>query len=334
VLKQKAIIIKILVVTAWLLVIVGIGSLLVAANRKHRDHLCSELLISMRGGKGIYIEKDDILKLIQKTVSGNLLNKPVSDINLARLERSLETNAWIKDAELYIDSKDALHVSVEERQPIARVFTTAGRSFYIDSSGHAMPLLEKMSARVPVITGFPGGSRWNAKDSSLMKEVKEIAWFIYNDEFWNAQTGQIEITAERKFELIPVIGEHIVKLGNGGQISDKLKRLYIFYKQVLAKTGPNKYAVLDVQYNNQVVAVKKEPASPVDSIQLQHNIEELMMRATMSYGDEGMLSQNLTAAPKDTARLAAAISNQVSTKTNPVPIESKKPKAVMGRMGE
>ena len=80
-----------------------------------------------------------------------LVNKPVAQMNLARLEKALEKHAWIRDAELYFDSSDVLHVSVTERQPIARVFTTAGTSFYIDSAGTSMPLLQTYSARVPVL---------------------------------------------------------------------------------------------------------------------------------------------------------------------------------------
>lgn len=302
--------------------VVGITSLLIAANQKQKGHLCKGMLIGMRGGNEMYIEKNDILRLIEKTSNGSLLNRPVSSINLARLEKTLETNPWIQDAELYFDSKDALHVFVEERQPIARIFTNSGRSFYIDSSGHAMPLLEKLSARVPVVTGFPGGARWMARDSSLMDRVKKLAVFIYQHEFWNAQVGQVDITPDRKFELIPVIGDHIIKLGDGENPADQLDRLYVFYKQVLSKVGFNKYAVLDVQYKGQVVAVKKGSASPVDSIQLQKNIEEFMNRA-VAQGDEGMMpDQNIEVQKDSTVSSMTAPANQVSTKTTPNPIQA------------
>lgn len=351
--NKKEIIKKILVVTAWMLVVTGITTLLVAANQKQKAHLCNDLMIGMRGGSGMYIEKNDILKLIKKTAGGDLLNRPVAFIDLARLEKALETNPWIKGAELYFDSKDVLHVFVEERQPVARIFTGSGRSFYIDSSGHVMPLLEKLSARVPVVTGFPAGAKWYAEDSTLMDQVKELTGFIYSNEFWNAQVGQVHITADRKFELVPVIGDHVIKIGNGDHVADKLNRLYVFYKQVLSKVGFNKYAVLDVQYQGQVVAVKKEGVSPVDSIQLQRNIEDLMTRAMAQVGDEGMMPDQIIAVKKDsTVSSMTAQTNQVSTKTSPNPIlaqahsnpektqpaksnenpEERRPKAVMKRL--
>lgn len=310
----------------WLLVISGISTLLVAANRKEKEHECKEIFVGIKGNEGkFYVEKEDVLKLMEKTANGSLLQRKITAINLKRLEDGLKTNPWIRNAELYFDSKDALHVFVEEREPIARVFTTQGSSFYIDSSGSRMPLLDKLSIRVPVVTNFTSARRFDAADSALLQQTKSIVQFIYGNEFWNAQVGQIDITPDRKFELIPVIGDHIIKLGDGENIEEKLNRLYVFYKQVMSKVGFNKYAALDVEFKGQVVAIKKEPTSPVDSIQLQKNIEELMNRANMQNIEDDMLpDQTLTSGADTTVSKTAAQVNTVSTKTNSSPIEINK----------
>lgn len=323
VLNKKKTIKKILVLGAWLLVISGIATLLLAANRKEKEHVCKDILIGIKGNEGkFYVEKEDVLKLIEKTAGGSLLQQNITAINLRKLEDGLKTNLWIRNSELYFDSKDALHVFVEEREPIARVFTTQGSSFYMDSSGARMPLLDKMSIRVPVVTNFTSARRFDAADSALLQQTKGIIQFIYNNEFWNAQVGQIDITPDRKFELIPVVGDHIIKLGDGENIDEKLNKLYVFYKQVMSKVGFNKYAALDVEFKGQVVAIKKEPTSPVDSIQLQKNIEKLMNRANMQNIDDDMLpDQTLTTFADTTVRRTAAQLNTVSTKTISNPIE-------------
>ena len=306
----------------WLLVISGITTLLLAANSKQKEHVCKDVLIGIKGNEGkFYVEKEDVLKLMEKTMSGSLLQRTIATINLAKLENGLRTNPWVSSAELYFDSKDVLHVFVREREPVARVFTAGGNSFYMDSSGARMPLLDKMSIRVPVFTGFTSARKFNAADSALLQQTKQIAQFICNNGFWNAQIGQIDITTEKKFELIPVIGDHIIKLGDGENIEEKLSRLFVFYKQVMSKVGFNKYAALDVEFKGQVVAIKKEPTSPVDSIQLQKNIEELMNRASMQNIDDDMLpDQTLTTTKLDsTVNVATAQINSVSTKTNPNP---------------
>lgn len=43
----------------------------------------------------------------------------------------------------------------------------------------------------------------------------------------------------------------------------------VFYKQVLSKTGFDKYKVIDVQYKGQVVASKYAGNAKVDSVQLR-----------------------------------------------------------------
>ncbi|HEX2606829.1 MAG TPA: hypothetical protein VHK91_05595, partial [Flavisolibacter sp.] len=232
------------------------------------------------------------------------------------------SNKWIRDAELYFDRENQLHVSVDEREPIARLFTTLGASFYMDSSGHQMPLLEKFSARVPVITGFTAARKGNEKDSAFLEEVKKLAWYVYTDPFWNAQIGQIDITQDRKFELVPVIGDHLIRIGNAENLEDKLHRLLLFYQKVLSKVGFNRYSVVDVQFDGQVIGVNKGETSRVDSLQLQKNIEELLKRSTIQNVSDDMLpGQNTVYIPKrDSTVSKTAQNNSVAMKTTPDPI--------------
>ncbi|MES2880714.1 MAG: hypothetical protein V4676_01105 [Bacteroidota bacterium] len=307
---------------AWTLVLAGMTTLLVAANKKNKVQLCKGLSISIKGtGKTFYIEEAAIKKQLE-SVQGKITGKRISSINLSLLEKKLEAGQWIRDAELYFDSENELHVFVEEREPIARVFTTSGASFYIDSSGHQMPLLHKLTARLPVITGYVN-SRRDAKDSAFINEVKSIAWYVYSHPFWTAQVGQIDITTNRKFEIIPVIGDNVIRIGDGNNLEEKFKNLFLFYQKVLSKTGFNKYAVIDAQYAHQIVVVHKGPASAVDSIQLQKNIEELMFNSSIENISEEMLP---TLNAKDSIQASTNMSDTVNTvpvKTNPTPTAKK-----------
>ena len=202
----------------------------------------------------------------------------ITDFNLRKLEQQLKENTWVQDANLYFDNKDVLHISVQEKEPIARIFTTAGRSFYIDSDASKCPLSDMMSARVPVFTNFPDKKSLSTKDSVLLNDIKKTASFILNDPFWMAQTEQIDITQDRNFEMVPTIGNHIVRLGNGDDIDKKFHRLFIFYQQVMSKTGFDKYKIVDVRYAGQVIGTK-EKISKVDSVQLRKNVEKLLKEA-------------------------------------------------------
>lgn len=300
--------------TAWLVVIGGIATLLVSANSKAKARTCKGVAVSINnGGDRIYVEKEDVLKNIEKTAHGSLVKKHTGDINLAVLEKSLETNPWIRDAELYFDTKDMLHIAISERVPVARVFATNGRSFYMDSAGYQMPLLEAYSAKLPVVTGFIAARRWNAADSALLQETKEVLQTISVDPFWNAQVGQIDITPERKFELVPVIGSHIIKLGSGANVREKLDRLMVFYKQVLPKAGFAKYSALDVQFNGQVIGVRRGPVSAVDSIHLQKNIQELMERKMAEQEPDEMAPVRAEAAVQTSGDVEEPVVNNATT---------------------
>lgn len=280
---------RILFFAAWLAVLGGMATLVIAANRKTGSRKCKGVEVSINNdGETISVKKADVLKAIQRTAGGSVMNKPFGDMNLGAMEKTLEANPWIRDAELYLDTKDVLHVSVWEREPFARVFTTTGGSFYIDSSGFQLPLLTTYSVKLPVVTGFTASKRFSAKDSATMQSLKNLILTIGKDSFWTAQVGQIDITPERKFELVPLIGSHIIRLGYAENVEQELSNLLLFYKKVLPKAGLTKYSVLDAEFDGQIVALRRGQVSTVDSLQLQKNIDELLKKKTAEQEPENL----------------------------------------------
>jgi cell division protein FtsQ len=277
---------KILFIAFWLCIGGGMFTLLLAAISKKNKGLCKGYTISIKGAKNnLFIDMKDVEQLLIKTCGGNIKDRPVASINLHQLEQVLDQNVWISNAELYFDSRDELHVIVSEKEPIARIFTTAGASYYIDSMGNKLPLSNKLSARLPVFTNFPDKKSLNAKDSVLLKDVRTSAGFILHDPFWMSQVAQVDITPAENFEMVPVIGNHIVRLGNGDNISEKFRRLMIFYQQVLSKTGFNKYKVIDVAYSGQVVVSRYNADEKIDSVQLRKNVEKLLQSSRDAQND-------------------------------------------------
>ena len=284
--NAKSTIREVLFVALWLCIGGAMFTLLMAAISKRNKGLCNDYSITIKGVRSNYfIDKKDVEQLLKKTAKGDIKGQLVSDINLHELERMLESNTWISDAELYFDNKDVLHVAITEKEPIARLFSTDGNSFYIDKAGERMPLSEKLSARVPVFTGFPGKKKLSAADSVLLRNVTAVANYIFTDSFWLAQVAQIDITPERNFEMIPVVGNHIVKMGQGENIEKQFNRLMIFYKQVLSKTGFDKYKIIDVQYTDQVVASRYAGNAKIDSVQLRRNVERLLQQSREAESD-------------------------------------------------
>lgn len=267
----------------------GLVVLLVAAIGRRNHELCKDYVITIQGTqKKLFINERDIKKLLNSGLNGKIKGEPIADFNLRKLEQLLKGNAWVKNANLYFDNREVLQISIEEKEPVARIFTAAGKSFYIDNEGGKMPLSDMMSAKVPVFTNFPDKKVLSTKDSILLNDITGTASFILNDSFWMAQTEQIDITEDRNFEMIPTIGDHIVKLGKGDNIDKKFRRLLIFYQQVLSKTSFDKFNIVDVQYSGQVIGSKTK-MSKVDSMQLKKNIEKLLQEARKMQTDTVVL---------------------------------------------
>jgi cell division protein FtsQ len=286
---------KILFIAMWLCIGGGMFTLLLAAISKKNKGQCRDYQITIKGAyNNFFIDKKDVEQLLMNSTKSKIRGLAVASFNLHGLEQMLEKNTWINDAELYFDNRDVLHVTVTEKEPVARIFTTEGDSFYIDSLGRKMPLSEKLSARVPVFTGFPDKKRMTGKDSILLNGIKTTANFIFNDPFWMSQVAQIDIRSDRNFEMIPVIGNHLVMLGDGENIAQKFNRLMIFYKQVLSKTGFDKYRLIDVQYKGQVVVSNAAGNAKVDSAQLRKNVEKLLQQARDAQNDTVITAMQIT----------------------------------------
>ncbi len=270
--------------TIWLVIGIGMLTLLIAAMGRQEKDSCKDYSIRIKGVRDadLFLDENDVIRLLQAAVKGPIKGQRKEVFNLRQMEQLLEDNSWVKDADLYFDSRDILHVTITERQPIARVFTTSGRSFYIDDSGKELPLSYKVSARLPVFTEFPARKQLLRSDSILLKDMVNTADFIAGNPFWMAQVSQLAIRSCGadcwSFDMTPVVGNHIVRLGDGKNVQQKFRRLMIFYRQVLSRTGFDKYKVVDVSFAGQVVGIKGA-ISKVDSLQLRRNVEDLLRQS-------------------------------------------------------
>lgn len=231
--------------------------LLVSAIKAKSLKACATIDVKISGAtQNIFIKKADVIDVLNKNNihSGETFN----DIDLRKAEDQLKQNAWIKDAQLFFDNHQILHVNISEREPIARVFTLSGNSFYIDSTGLRLPVNENAIARLIVFTSFPSDNKILAKpDSLVLNDVKAISKYIIADSFLNEQTAQVNITQQGTYEITPVVGNQIIRIGNADSLQEKFTKLLAFYKQVFNKVGFEKYSVIDVQFEGQVVAVKR-----------------------------------------------------------------------------
>ncbi len=249
---------NILLKVLWSIAAAALIVLFVVAWQEKGGKKCKDIQVELVGDntKALFLYEQEILGLI--TDENVKTGMPIASINLSALERMLENSGWIKNAELFIDNKLVLQVKIEQRIPIARVFTVGGNSFYMDNEGRRLPLRQLSVLRLPVFTGFTSDQPILSKpDSLLLHDMVYFANTIKSDSFFTAQIAQINIASNGDFELVPAIGDHLVLIGKVEHLEDKLNRLYTFYKKVWVPSGINAFQFLDCRFDNQIVALKK-----------------------------------------------------------------------------
>lgn len=257
--KKRYSIKNILLATLWIGIGAGVAVLLVAAIRKKDAAHCKGVNISIHGvSNNFFVDKTDVLNAITAIAGGNPVGKTTGNFNLKKMETELKTNVWVKNAEMFFDNNEELQVNVTEREPIARVFSNTGTTFYIDDDITMLPLSEKFSARLPVFTNFPSDRKvLSAADSNLLRDIRTISLAIQKDSFRMAMIDQVDITPQGSFEMIPKIGNQLIVFGDANNAEDKFRKLQLFYKKVMVKAGWDYYSVINVQYKNQVVAKRR-----------------------------------------------------------------------------
>jgi cell division protein FtsQ len=274
---------KIAVLSLWIGLGVSMLILLVASTRHHAGMTCKNVEVTIRSsGAGTYITQKEILDRVSGQYPELLKGTLMKNISLAQLEKLLEQHLWIREAELYFDNNNILQIDIQERLPVARVFSVSGETFYVDDFGFRLPVNGKQIAYVPVFTGFPSITYpLLQKDSLLLMQVKDMGTYMLKNDFWKAQIDQVNIQ-DYQMELIPKLGKHQILFGNGLDIEKKFNRLMLFYKKVMKHTGWNYYSTLDLRYNKQLVAVRRDSASlyasfilPIDTIEISKELDSL-----------------------------------------------------------
>ena len=266
--KRK--ILHILGIVVWLMIGTGIITLLVSAIKKETATTCKEVLIT-------FIDKKDYRMVSEQEIFAALWpgeknkfpkNKIAGDFDLFKLEKQLEKNPWILSADLYFDQKQKMHIDVEQRQPIARVFTPAGNSYFMDEEFFILPLKSNDIISLPVFTNFYFSTTTVSKnDSTVLARVASLSSFILSDPFWMAQIEAVNINADNSFELTPQVGNHVVMLGDRSDWNNLFTKLKTFYQYINTENAWNKYSKIDLQFKNQIIGVRNNSVkNPVDSL--------------------------------------------------------------------
>jgi cell division protein FtsQ len=220
-------------------------------KEKPQDDLCTGFEVEIKNSteSDRFIEEKDV-KLYIKDKGLDPTGKQLKNINTNEIEETILNNRLVKNASVFVTNNSAIKAVIEERKPILRVFNSSGESYYIDNAGDKMPLSNRSTAYLPIATGI-------IKEDFAKTDLYKFALFLHDNAFWNAQIEQIVILPNQDIKLIPRVGNHQIILGNVDGCKEKLDKLLDFYQNGLNEAGWNKYSVINLKFDKQVVCTKQ-----------------------------------------------------------------------------
>lgn len=258
---------KILVITWWVLVIAGAGTLVGFVEEAQYKRPCRSVNIAIDyGSADVLITEEDVDSIVLKT-AGSLKGKPLGMINTGNIENELRRQPYVNKVKVYENNAGDLFIRIRQREPILRIINQYYENFYLDESGTLLPVKPDFSARVLVATGkidisYIKTPKYQVNmlalaDSiyydSLLTNLYKLTMYIIHDDFLKAQIDQVFVNELNEFELIPRVGNHVILIGKAEDLDAKFRKLIAFYRYGLNRIGWNKYNTINIKYKNQVL---------------------------------------------------------------------------------
>jgi len=263
---------KILRISFWVLLGVGLTTVFAFVQKQENDQLCSRVNINIIRDpvKENYFVGEDAIRTMIARHFGQIENTSLRNIDVNYLERLMYSNPWVARADVYLSIDGVVDIEIEQREPMLRIINEKNESYYMDIQGKLMLWSPDFTPRVLIASGnikesFKQWSKASAselinndtlKTLTLLDDLYSMARFILADEFWSAHVEQIYVNADSELELVPKVGDHKIIFGGSDEMVEKFWKLKTFYKEGLNYTGWENYDTLNLKFNNQVVCSK------------------------------------------------------------------------------
>jgi cell division protein FtsQ len=215
-----------------------------------RNKLCESFEVVIADSNRVqFVLTRDIERLVKRH---NLhpVGKSFGDINTLAIRDTILTNQLVESAEVYTTPAGGIVAAIRQRQPVIRVITSQGRSYYVDQERRIMPVTPAFTVYVPVVTGA-------VTETMAREELYDFAMFLQRNADWDAWIEQIEVRSNDDVVLIPRAGDFSIVMGSLKDYPVKLSKFIRFVDQGLNVLGWNRYSEINLKYENQVVCTRK-----------------------------------------------------------------------------
>ena len=254
-----------------------------------------------------FIDEKDIRAIVNKENP----SRKVGDLNIPELEKKINALPAVDSANVYLNLNGNLNLDIKQRVPVFRL-NKEGRDFYVDEKGTEFPISKTYSHPCMLVTG-------NVPTSDYQK-LADLVEKIDKDNF--SKKYFIGISKYRgSYHLLTSEGNYKVEIGDLDNIDVKVKGFKTFVEKYLVYQDPQKYNMISVKYQNQIVTTLNPNFEENDSILTAGN-KEIAKIATQNPVRKSESSvKKESASPKKVVRKEKA----ASTAKKPAKKAEKKP---------
>ncbi|SHE49945.1 cell division protein FtsQ/DivIB [Chryseobacterium vrystaatense] len=248
-----------------------------------------------------FIDEKDIREIVKKeNPSGK-----VGDLNIPTLEKKINSLPAVDSANVYLNLNGKLYLDIKQRVPVFRL-NKEGRDFYVDEKGTEFPISRTYSHPCMLVTG-------DVKPDEYEK-LAELVEKIDKDDF--SKKFFIGISKSKgDYNLLTSDGNYKVEIGDLDNIEFKVKGLKTFVEKYLVFQDPQKYSMVSVKYQNQIVTTLNPYFKENDSILKAGNKE--LAKAPLMAAAKKPEAMPKTAESKKTKAPSAKPKEKIKTTVKP-----------------
>ena len=213
-----------------------------SSNHKNNSRLIDNVNVTITPKTSYFISADSIENIVLKYV-----NKLKDSITLSLIENEIDKNTFVSKSEVFTGVGQDLFVNIMQKDPISRLITKDS-IFYLDKNSKFMSLSKLQSVNVPIVLGY--------RDKRDLEFLTKLCLQIREDSFLKENVSKI-IIKDHKISLKLRGYQSLVLVGNNIRLEKKIQNLKAFYMRAKEENNLNDYKEVNLQFENQVVAVKK-----------------------------------------------------------------------------
>lgn len=248
---------RVLKILTWVGIAVWFAVVLGFISGESAEVICNRIEVVMSDTvNNRFVTRTEIRHMLEDS-RFQLQGYSLDEINIRKLEKMLEENPYVGNAEVSKDISGRLMVKVDQRVPLVRILPEGKSGYYLDIEGAVLPISDKFTPLIMLVSGKIPGPGPDGEPSAELKEIYRFCKYIDRHPFWRDQVVQVYLNRNGEYELIPRVGAHQILLGSMDQWEKKLKNLELLYEQGLSRYGWNSYSTINLKYSNQVICTKR-----------------------------------------------------------------------------